>query len=174
MAVINLLPWRRTRVKRRLRHFLLTLLAVATLAAMLSLLHYSSNSHQRRHYEARLTELDKTLVQLQNETRLLLQRSAGITQSAGQLLALQQRWQQQYAWQRLILQWQALAAVAHIAGIDAHDGSVVLSGISHDVSPLRSLLHQSAGWQLQQIVLDAESGFHFTAVHSLQTEGLAE
>lgn len=174
MAVINLLPWRRDMVKRRLRQFLLTLLAVATLAAVLSLLHYSSNSHQRRHYETRLAELNKTLLQLQDETQILLTRSAGITRSADQMLALQQRWRQQYAWQQLILQWQALSAVAHIAGIDVQDGSVVLSGISHDMAPLRNLLHQSAGWQLQQIALDAESGFHFTAVHRLQTEELTE
>lgn len=170
MRVINLLPWRERLYKRRYWR-LITLLSVLLAACVVwGIFDYLDRRQGRNEHNARIADLQATLVQLEQDHSRIQHASTGLIDIARSAQSIQFQHRRHQAWLQSISEWQWLSAQVDIAEITLQDGKLLLRADSNDVHPLRVLMHQSPQWLLEQIGLDAQARFSFLISQTLRTE----
>lgn len=171
MRVMNLLPWREALYKRRRRKFNTALVGILAVCLVCSAAHYRKQARYRLDYDKKVITLQRTLLRLQQEHELLQKTEADMLDFMRNVAVLQLKWNRQREWQQQLVQWQWLSQDTHISNVSWQGNELLLSGRSDALYSLRQLMQQSPHWQLEQIELDAQSGFRFVLSGAVQSQG---
>ena len=170
---INLLPWRQTLYRQRLRRTIQVLTVILALTAFAVILILKTFFTEQRLAEQRMAQLQQQLLSAAAQQQLMQQSYETRLAINQRLQARQMYWQQSAAWQARMQEWARLDSAVRISKVQWTGQQLQLSGESDDASTLRHLKHQTLAQQEDhQIELATNGKYQF--VISKQVSSVAD